>query len=444
MARNAESGGDLGHRMTSLGHQADGFVLEFSSESLLAHGAPPGSSKLALPVSTIPGEVHRASRTLSGWVDARPDLWFVSRALLIARIVGTLSAIGVVLTVAAAVAVSPGTTKPFSDENGNPLPESIAEASMVEVGGVRQFVLIRGRDRSNPVVLFLHGGPGDAQSALFRHYNSALEDHFVVVNWDQRGAGRSFDPAVETSALTENQLLSDAHELTLLLRERFGDRRVLLAGHSWGSYLGMRLAYRHPEDYAAYVGMGQVSNQPESEALSFRYALEEAKQRGRSDAVRQLEEVGPPDVGGNYRGGLQGLGVQRCWVREFGGAAHRKGNLGALLVFGWPIATFREYRLRDKWNYFEAESRSMAALEDDLLAGNLMSEVTSLEVPLFMFQGRYDQQTVTALTRRYFDGIAAPHKEFVEFEQSAHLVPYEEPERFLREMVERVRPWATR
>lgn len=346
------------------------------------------------------------------------------------------------VVVVGAFVLSPGTTAPFQDSEGHGVTTAVSEATMYELGGVEQFVLIRGRDTANPVLLLLHGGPGDAQGALFRYYNGELEDHFVVVNWDQRGAGRSFEPNLDRSTLTVEQILEDAHELTQRLRERFGGRKLVLAGHSWGSYLGMRLAHRHPEDYSAYVGIGQVANQAASETLSYQFVLQRAIADGRSAAVRALQAIGPPDAGGTYRGGVRGLGVQRRWVREFGGAAHGKGNVGALLMFGWPLVVFREYRLSDKLRYLEGEALSMAALEDDLLAGNLVTEVPRLELPLFIFQGRYDQQTVTSLTRGYFDGIDAPHKEFIEFENSAHLVPYEEPERFLREMVEQVRPWA--
>ena len=340
-------------------------------------------------------------------------------------------------------AVSPGTTAPFLDSAGSVRPGSVADAAMIELGGVLQFVLIRGRDTAKPVLLFLHGGPGDAQAPMSRYYNAALEEHFVVVNWDQRGAGRSFSSDTDPASLTEEQLLADGHELTGKLRERFGGRKILLAGHSWGSYLGMRLAHRHPEDYAAYVGIGQVANQRESEAQSYQFVLRRARETNSSKALEQLRALGPPDAAGRYRGGMSGLGVERRWVREFGGAAHGKGNLGTLLMLGWPLVTFREYRIGDKLRYLQAESLSMQMLEDDILAGNLMIEVRRLELPLFIFQGRYDQQTVTSLTRRYFDSIDAPHKEFIEFENAAHLVPYEEPDAFLDALVGRVAPWAT-
>ena len=336
---------------------------------------------------------------------------------------------------------SPGTTSPILDDQGNEVIGSIAEIAEVDLGDFSQFVLIRGRDLSNPILLFLHGGPGDAQAAHFSHYNAALEDHFVVVNWDQRGSGRSYSESIPDETMTVEQLVSDTHELTRYLGKRFSRSKIFLAGHSWGSYLGMRVIERHPDDYYAFVGMGQVANQQESEARSYARVLEMARASGHVEAERALETLGPPDRG-RYAGGLAGLGQERKWVREFGGAAHGRDNLGALWIFARPLLAFREYRLRDKLAYLNAEAYSMEHLEESLLDDDLTQTAVELQVPIFILQGCYDLQTVFETTRAYFEMIQAPHKEFIVFEKSAHLVPYEEPEKFLRVLVDRVRPLA--
>ena len=241
---------------------------------------------------------------------------------------GTLVAV-IVLPLLALWLASPGTTAPFLDESGDELAGSIAESSELVLGGVSQFVLMRGKSTANPVLLLLHGGPGDPQAPLFHHYNRALDDHFIVVNWDQRGAGRSFHDSIPPETMTVEQLIADTHELTGYLMQRFSKTKIFLAGHSWGSYLGTKVVDRHPEDYWAYVGIGQVADQVRSETLSFRAVLSEARARGNAKAVEALEAVGPPEDG-NYRGGIAGLGTERRWVREFGGAAHGKNNLESL------------------------------------------------------------------------------------------------------------------
>ena len=243
--------------------------------------------------------------------------------------------------------------------------------------------------------------------------------------------------------MTAAQIISDIHELTLWLKRKFGRPRIFLLGHSWGSYIGLRAVRRFPCDYYAYVGVGQVADQQWSEVLSYAFTLEHARKVGHREAVRELEAIGPP-VEGWYAGGLDAFGVQRKWVREFGGAAHGMGNRDALLLFAAPLIRFPAYTMMQKFSYLQAESFSMKYLERPMLQYRLSEEVQRVHVPVFFFQGRYDQQTVTSVSKEYFDLLAAPHKEFILFEHSAHLVPYEEPERFHRMLLERVRPFEAR
>lgn len=133
---------------------------------------------------------------------------------------------------------SPGTTAPFLDARGNVLSGSIAELTDVPLGGLPQFVLMRGRDTTNPVLLLLHGGPGDPQAPHSSYYNAALEEFFIVVNWDQRGAGRSYSDSIPEETMTIDQLISDTHELTVYLKARFSKRKIILVGHSWGVLSG--------------------------------------------------------------------------------------------------------------------------------------------------------------------------------------------------------------
>ena len=358
---------------------------------------------------------------------------------------GVVALVAGVVAFALAVVVlwiwSPGKTSPILDESGDVRAGSVAEIVDVPLGGLGQFVLIRGRDRSSPILLLLHGGPGDPAAAQFLAYNAALEDHFVVVHWDQRGAGASYSDRIPDETMTVDQLVSDTHELTRYLMKRFDKEKIFLAGHSWGSYLGVRVVDRYPDDYYAFVGMGQVANQSESEAHSYATVLERAKASGRRDAVRELEALGPPDRG-RYAGGLAGLAKQRKWVREFGGAAYGRTNIPTLWMLARPLLGFREYRLKDKLNYILGEDYSMSLLEEPLLDDDLTQTAAELRVPIFFLQGRHDLQTVFETTRDYFEALRAPRKEFIVFENAAHLVPFEEPEKFLRVMVDRVRPLA--
>ena len=152
----------------------------------------------------------------------------------------------------------PGNTPPFRGPKGEPVRGSIAEIKYLRLGGHDQWVMIRGESVANPPLILLHGGPGFTEMRLFRHFNAPLEKTFTVVNWDQRGAGKSFDRKLRSSSMTVEQLIADLNELVDLVCKRVGTDKVAIFGHSWGSALGVLYAARFPEKVAAYVGCGQI------------------------------------------------------------------------------------------------------------------------------------------------------------------------------------------
>jgi hypothetical protein len=143
-------------------------------------------------------------------------------------------------------------TPPIVDASGKPLPNSIAVLEKVKLNESEQWISIRGKDVNKPLMLFLAGGPGGSQLVTARHVLDELEEHFVVVNWEQPGAGKSFD-AVPRSALTPERYIQDGHALVLYLRERFGEDKIYVLGESWGSALGIWLVQRYPELFHAFI-----------------------------------------------------------------------------------------------------------------------------------------------------------------------------------------------
>jgi pimeloyl-ACP methyl ester carboxylesterase len=196
--------------------------------------------------------------------------------------------------------------------DGQPLPGSVASLESLELGGTDQWVLIRGADTTNPVLLRLHGGPGAAEMPLVRRYNGDLEEHFVVVAWDQRGAGKSNRRGFDEATMTVDQFLRDAHELTQHLKKRFGQERIYLLGHSWGTQLGSRLAARHPEDYWAYVGVSQLVAHERSTKIAHVWLADRLRAQGRSRDLVRLEALGPPPYAdhGDYVHFIQMLDAQ--------------------------------------------------------------------------------------------------------------------------------------
>lgn len=301
----------------------------------------------------------------------------------------------------------------------------ISSMEKVRLGGVEQVISIHGTDSSKPLLLILHGGPGFSELLLFRSYNRELERDFVVVHWDQRGAGLSYDPAMPASALSISQLTSDAHELVSLLKQRFGREKIFLLGHSWGTVLGALLARDYPEDFYAYVGVGQMVNLVEGEKASLAYVLDKAQKAKNPHAIRELEAMRDsyPSAGAM---GLQDMKVQRSWLLRFGGVFY--GDMSYQKMFA-GVRTEEEALYRNAQGA-RGEAVSMAAVWPELLALDLPHTAREFEIPVYFLLGRSDYNTPWEVARRYFDLIKAPRKEFVMFERSGHFVPFEEPAKF--------------
>lgn len=317
-------------------------------------------------------------------------------------------------------------TAPFYDSQGRIIPGSIAALETVSVGGIPQRVWFRGIDTRNPALLILHGGPGVSEASLFRYFNSELEQHFLVVNWDQRGTGRSFHGDIPPDSMTIAQFLHDLDDVVELIKKRFHQKRVILLGHSWGSALGTIYTQQHPEKVAAYVGTGQVANMSQGERTSYDYALSQAVARDNRKAIEALREIGlPPHTVGEML-------ISRHWAEQFGGAFHGPLSTGNLI---WAALKTDEANLVDlmlfgRGNRFSLEHLWMEFSQLDL------TSYKNFEVPVFFLMGRYDRQVPATLAASYFQTIEAPCKQLIWFEHSAHHPSFEEAETFNRIMIE--------
>ncbi|WP_374581066.1 alpha/beta fold hydrolase [Pseudoduganella sp.] len=301
----------------------------------------------------------------------------------------------------------------------------ISSMEKVRLGGVEQMIGIHGADTSKPLLLILHGGPGFSELLLFRSYNRDLERDFVVVNWDQRGAGLSYDPQMPASSLRISQLASDAHELVSLLKQRFGRNKIFLLGHSWGTVLGTLLARDYPGDFYAYVGVGQMTNTVENERASLAFVLDKAHKDRNAKAIRELERLrhNYPSAG---QKGLEDLKAQRAWLLHYGGVFY--GDMNSAKLFAGVSS--EEAALYRNAHGAEGEAVSLAILWPELLGLDLPRTARSFAVPVYFLLGRSDYNTPWELARKYFDQIEAPHKEVLMFERSGHFIPFEEPAKF--------------
>jgi len=316
-------------------------------------------------------------------------------------------------------------------------PNGLAVLEQVPVNGVPLWVLIRSEDIANPVALFVHGGPGTSQLTLLRRSARPLEKHFTVVDWDQRGAGKSFAAANDGRRMTIDDYVDDVLDLASYLSRRFRQEKILLVGHSWGSLIGLLAAARTPELFSAYVGIGQMSNAAESERLSWEWTLAQARAANDAGAVATLERIGaPPYAGDDWQSRFM---TERRLLGKFGGE-YRGSRTGAFRVVLKNLVLSREYTLRDRVNFLRGIFRSVAALMPELFRTDLFVRVPEVEVPVWFCLGRHDYEVPAPLAARYFEQLRAPRKALVWFENSAHMANTEESGKFNAFMVDMVLP----
>ena len=311
-------------------------------------------------------------------------------------------------------------TPPYRGLFGRTRPGSVASLEEVELGGAEQWVLLRGIDEANPVLLCLHDGPGLAQILVARQIHKELERAFVVADWDQRGSGLSYQPGALPGTLTLNRLVDDTVALSTWLCERFHRPRIVLVGHGWGSAIGLLAAQRAPELYEAYVGIDPPVDRKESEERLARWVGSEAKARGETRAVGELAEVGPPPYAS-----ADGARTVRRWAERFGGIGRRASRRGAVVR---GLLELEEYTLFDLARWRRGRQSSMEALGATAASIDLASRVSAVEVPTFFLAGRNDKVCDPELAREYLWVLDAPRKGWAWVEDAAHLLPFEQPD----------------
>lgn len=326
---------------------------------------------------------------------------------------------------------------PHINSNGSSNPtKAIAVLEKLCIGGNDQWVLQRSENTDNPIILFLHGGPGTSQLTMNRKNTKDLEKSFIIVNWDQRGAGKSYKAISDTRKMNIDQFVADTKELTLYLLKKFRKERIILLGHSWGSVIGAITASRYPELYYCYIGVGQVANMEEGESASYQWTLKQAIEKHDKRSIATLESIGPPPYQGDWQAKTN---TERRLLGRFGGEVYASKTGAFGLVIG-SLLFSREYSFIDRINFFKGILGSQKTLWPELLKVDLFKSVPEFRVPVYMMEGRHDHEVPSEIAERYFNAIKAPSKELIWFEKSAHMVNFEERDKFNRILVDRIQP----
>lgn len=300
--------------------------------------------------------------------------------------------------------------------------DPIALLEPVRIGGIEQWLLIRGQDRSAPVLLWLHGGPGAAQMPLAHATTRELERYFVVVHWDQRGAGKSNPRGFDTSTMTMDRFIADAREVTRHLQDRLGAAQIIVLGHSWGTMLGARLVASAPQDYAAYIGVGQQVSTSAGLAVTLDRLAPLIRTRGSAAHLSWLNTAT-----------VEGLQEHRAYAETMGMLDTYGGGMNVPLHrLVWKLIAAPEYSLGDLARWLDGAQRGSGPMWPDYRRRDLMAEVPLMPVPMVLISGAQDLNTPVELVKRWFEQVDAPEgKHLVVFDASGHAPFLTEPDHFV-------------
>ena len=318
----------------------------------------------------------------------------------------------------------------LTDKNGSEYKNGISTREKVKIGGEEQYIFLTGENKDNPVLLFLHGGPGSPEVALnsFKE-GERLEEKFTVCYWEQRGSGLSYNAKPENDEdMTLDLMVSDTLELSNYLRNRFNQDKIYIMGHSWGSFLGVKAIIEKPEYYKAYFGIGQVVNQVESEKLAYEYMVNKAKQIGDKKALKEFEKYNIENE--SFPENKYILTTRTKYMNKYGiGIMHEENYKMSKLIK--EVLLFEGYSLSDFVKYGLGGLYSNKTLFKYVLEDNLMDNSYKFEIPVYILQGKYDYQVSHDLAKKYYEKIEKKKKGFYSFENSAHSPNFEETDKFL-------------
>jgi pimeloyl-ACP methyl ester carboxylesterase len=332
--------------------------------------------------------------------------------------------------------VSPGKPDSFRDEHGKILKESISEKIFVEIGRVKQGMFIRSKNTDNPVLLFLHGGPGFPNYYLFEKYKPELEDFFTVCYWEQRGGGLSYNPELTKESMTLEQLRSDAIEVTNYLRERFGKEKIYILAWSGGTTIALPAVSEAAELYHAYIAMGQLTRQRESEKIAYDYMVKHYTELNDQQSINDLKKYNDLESESDLISFYNSL-TRDKHMHELGIGTMRSMKSVFKDIF-LPVWTCRAYTLREKYNIWKSKIMFLphTNLKTETLTSDFHTAFPEIGIPIYFISGKHDLTVNIDLSKDYYYQVKAPLKGFYTFMNSAHGPLFEEPDRF-REILQK-------
>jgi pimeloyl-ACP methyl ester carboxylesterase len=294
--------------------------------------------------------------------------------------------------------------------------QPVDEAGYVPIGGIQQWVVVEGQDCANPVVLIVHGGPGNPNTPFAHTLFGDWARAFTVVHWDQRGAGKTYaaNPPAEGEVLTLEALAADGVEVARYAAQRFGKRKVILMGGSWGSALAVTMAQKEPGLFHAYVGTAQMVSYPDNVAASYARTMSLAREAGDAETVGKLDALGPPPWT-NPRA----FGILRRATRKYEALVTDPAPKGWLRPTpGYDTPAYEAaYEAGEDYSFVQFVGMAGDGMGPRL---DLRRLGTRFAMPVFLLQGDQDLVTVPRISRAYFDSLTAPKKAFFPLARTGH------------------------
>lgn len=340
----------------------------------------------------------------------------------------------VILFVLVLIIILKGKGKPvqLKNKNGQPYKEGLSSRETILINNSQQTIFMLSKNINNPVLLFLHGGPGSPEMCMMDFKTETLlEDEFTVCYWEQRGAGLSYGARLSPEQMTTEQFVQDTHAVTEYLQKRFNQPQIYLMGHSWGTLLGIKAIEQKPAYYKAYFGIGQVTNQLLSEKLAHAYLLEHAKQINDKKAIKELQNINVQSP--NFPTKDYMAGPRNKYLNEYGAGLLHSKNKKILSHAMWSFAFFRGYSVFDYIKFIKGTLYAMSYFPI-LMQEDFIHHDVKLEVPVYIFHGVYDKQVSFDLSHEYFEKLQAPKKRFFAYKNSAHAPNFEQAQEFIKDV----------
>lgn len=294
----------------------------------------------------------------------------------------------------------------------------------LDINGTKQFVAVRAAKPDLPLLLYVHGGPGDAALPLVLKYNQQLAEGYTLIIWEQRGAGKSYYPFKDDEVLTLNTFVEDLHQLVNIMLKRFNQKQLTLVGHSWGSVIGLKFAIKYPECIKTYVGCGQVVDMHKGLKHAWEYAMQHANEKCR----KKLANIDISYQGEHWLEDL--LFVTKLVVKH-------KGSYYGYRSYNKMVIDFifsKDYRISDLINREKGSLQSIQRLWPELMSVSFL-DIHSFAFPIVLIEGRYDHHVDSMLAEAFYQKLTSEKKLYL-FEKSCHFPQWSESERFNKILLE--------